>query len=276
VSSFSERSVARRRASLQKAAPPSVVADLPVRYFGRRLPFGNAPLVMHLHGGWFFEGSIEEHSTAVDLLVSAGAIVASVEYPLAPLHPFPKSLEAIFLAASWLSEHRERIAGKGAPFWLAGEDAGGNLASGLSLMAADRRALDVSGQILFSPMLDCALGTQSARASNLGMAGDRFADGWRNYLARPADASHPYATPCAAFRLNRFPSTLLVTAADDPMRDEGKQFVARLQAADVRAELLEVPIPTGWPATYRSGAGAENPTPWPPASDLIRRFLKPQ
>jgi acetyl esterase len=195
---------------------------------------------MHLHGGHFVGGSIEHKSAFVDVLVATGAIVVSVAYPLSPESVFPKPLEAIFEVATWLAKHRGKIAGRGAHLWVAGEDAGGNLAASLSFMARDRQFLEIKGQVLLSPMLDCSVSSASARQSGLGHGGDPISSGWRSYLAHPADGGHPYATPGNSLRLHGLPPTLLVTARDDPLRDEGIHFVQRLQAAGSRADLLDL------------------------------------
>jgi acetyl esterase/lipase len=77
------------------------------------------------------------------------------------------------------------------------------------------------------------------------------ADGWRAYLADADDALHPYAAPAQSLRQGGLPPALLITASDDPLRDETRAHAERLQRAGVKARLHVVPAPTGWPLGFR-------------------------
>jgi len=188
-----------------------------------------AALVLHLHAGAFVSAPTVGVPCVVRLLVDAGATVLSLRYPLAPEHPFPQAPEAAFAALMHLHKHRRQYAGASARLFLAGEEAGGNLAAAAALMARDRGGPEVAGQLLFSPMLDVCVATASMRGIRAGPVGCRWADGWRSYLPRASDAMHPYATPGSAVRLASLPPTLLVTSQDDPMRDEAEAFAQRLR-----------------------------------------------
>ncbi|HEY0857791.1 MAG TPA: alpha/beta hydrolase fold domain-containing protein, partial [Albitalea sp.] len=76
------------------------------------------PLVLHLHGGAFVGGDLEGGATIAGLLADAGAVVVSIDYPLAPGHPFPKAAEASHAALTWMRRHRRRLAGAGAPLFV--------------------------------------------------------------------------------------------------------------------------------------------------------------
>src|SRR5204863_8543292 len=132
--------------------------------------------------------------------------------------------EAAHSALECLHKRRRAWAGAASRVFVAGEEAGGNLAAAASLMARDRAGPALAGQILFSPMLDVCVATASLRRAQAGPVGCRWADGWRQYLPRASDAMHPYATPGAAVRLSGLPPTLLVTAHDDPFRDETEAY----------------------------------------------------
>lgn len=225
-------------------------APLAARVYGGRSPAGSAPLVVHLHGGAFVSGTLECGSTIARLLAGSGAIVVSLDYPLAPASPFPQGAEAGYAALLWVHRHRVRLAGNGARLFLAGEEAGGNLAAAVALMSRDRQRPELAGQILLSPMLDPCLATASQRRAEAGPVGCRWADGWRRYLCRAADAAHPYAAPASSVRLMGLPPTLLVTADDDPMRDETQTFARRLREAAVVVHEIVLPDATGWPATF--------------------------
>lgn len=227
------------------------------------------PLVLHLHGGAFVHGDLEGGATVAGLLAGAGAVVVSIDYPLAPDHPFPEASEAAHAALTWMHRHRRRLAGAGAPLFVAGEEAGGNLAAATALMARDRREPRLAGQILLSPMLDVCISSASWRSVQAGPVGCPWADGWRAYLPRACDATHPYATPGSSMRLDGLPPTLLVTSLDDPLRDETRAFAQRLRAAGVPVDEALLPLATGWPQSYLQPASAK--ALW---AEAVRRRLQ--
>lgn len=218
-----------------------------------------APVVLHLHGGAFTCGSAATTSMFATALFEAGATVISVDYPLAPAHPYPQAVEASYAALQWAGQQRATLTGYRSPLLVAGEEAGGTLAAAIALMARDRLQPKLSGMILLSPMLDPCVGTPSLRHSKAGPVGCKWADGWSRYLQNPGDADHPYAVPALASRQSGLPSTLLVTAQDDPLRDEALSYAARLRGAGVAVDEAVLPAPTGWPETLAQSASQ---TPW--------------
>lgn len=155
---------------------------------------------------------------------------------------------------------------------VAGEESGGNLATAVAMMARDRCSAPVAGQILLSPMLDACVATASLRGARAGPVGCRWADGWHDYLPRAEDAMHPYAVPGRSMRLAGLPRTLLITAEDDPLRDETQAYARRLRDAAVAVDAAVLPIATGWPLSYVQS--------WPPSPgwgeavrERLRRFL---
>jgi acetyl esterase len=227
--------------------------QLDVRVYGRHpdRAIEPAPLVLHFHAGAFVAGSLDQGACVAGLLADAGAVVISVDYPLAPSHPFPQAVESGYAALLWAWKARHKLAGRNAPLLVAGEEAGGNLAAAIALMARDQDAPRLAGQILLSPMLDACMATASLRDAHAGPVGCTWADGWHQYLPRQEDAGHPYAAPGAALRLSGLPPTLLITAGDDPLRDETRSFAGRLRQAGVRVQEAVLPPVTGWPLSYR-------------------------
>jgi len=231
---------------------------------------GAASLVLHLHGGAFVAGVPEGGSTVAALLADAGAVVVSLDYPLAPAHPFPQGVEAAYAALAWAARRQRSLAVPGARLFVAGEEAGGNLAAAVALMARDRAGPSLAGQVLLSPMLDVCVGTASLRRVNAGPVGCPWADGWRQYLPRACDAAHPYATPGTSMRLAGLPDTLLFTAIDDPLCDETRAYAQRLREAGVEVDEAVLPFATGWPSSYRR----KTQSPWADAvRERARRFL---
>lgn len=245
---------------------------LGLRIYGRaaRRPAGvePRPLVLHFHGGAFVGGSLDSGSVVAGLLVLAGAVVVSLDYPLAPGAPFPHALEAGHAALLWAWRARTRLAGRQARLMVAGEEAGGNLAAALSALARDRAAPPVAGQVLLSPMLDPCLATRSARFAEAGRQDCRWAAGWRHYLGPGGEAEHPYAVPGLARRMAGLPDTLAVTAAGDPFHDETLAYTRRLRAAGIAAQDCVLDGARIGPETWSSRATLA--APWMPA--LLRRL----
>ncbi|MET0277533.1 MAG: alpha/beta hydrolase, partial [Pseudorhodoplanes sp.] len=220
----------------------------------------NAPAVLHLHSGSFFAGSLDNGRTVATLLAEAGAVVTAVDYPLAPEHPFPKALATAFEVLSVIARSQAASAGKAARLYVAGEEAGGNLAAALALMARDQKSPVLSGQILLSPMLDPCLATRSVRAAKAGPSGCQWADGWHRYLGSAARAAHPYASPIGSSRLAGVAPALLITAEDDLLRDETLSYARKLEESGVAVHRHLLPAPTGWPcALYLD---ADQDAPW--------------
>ena len=230
------------------------VGPMPVQIYGARHAAQAAPLVLHLHAGAFVTGTLDTGRTVATLLAEAGAIVLSVDYPLAPAHRFPEALHRAFAALVKLHEERARWGSKKSRVYVAGEEAGGNLAASLALMARDQQAPPLAGQILLSPMLDPCLATRSMRQAEAGPVGCRWADGWQNYLGSAVQAAHPYAAPLESSRLARLAPALVVTAEDDVLRDESLRYAQRLRDAGVAVREQVLSAPPGWPCALTEPA----------------------
>lgn len=228
--------------------------------FGRFDPPGRpAALVLHLHGGAFLADPDSRRGAVPRLLAEAGAVVVSIDYPTGAEHPFPEALNAAFDTLHSLGRHRAGWTGRKTGLFVAGEECGGNLAAALAMMARDQGSPILAGQILLSPMLDPLLATDSLRCAEAGAAGCRFADGWQRYLGTAGRAVHPYAAPSGASRLAGLPPALVLTADDDPLRDEALRYLARLREAGVPAQGGLLSGPSGWPAALDRPPPAECP-----------------
>ena len=220
---------------------------VPARIYGERARGATVPLVLHFHGGTFVCGGLDNGRNVARLLAGVGAVVVSLDYPLAPKAPFPEPIEVGYGALEWLYKQRTKLGGKGAEVFLAGEEAGGNLAAAVALMARDRAHPPLSGQILLSPMLDPCTGTASLRKAKGDAVRCRWATGWQEFLSRPVNATHPYAVPGGSLRLAEVARTLVLVGQDDPMRDEALDFARRLKGAGIPVTTSELPAPSNWP-----------------------------
>lgn len=234
---------------------------MPARVYGQAGAKAGAPLVLHLHGGAFTSGTVDCGAIVAALMAEAGAIVVSADYPLAVGHPFPFPLTAAMAALIAVYRNRAAIASRAARLFVAGEEAGGNLAAGLAMMARDQKAPPLAGQILISPMLDPSLATASVRAAEAGACGCPWADGWKRYLGSADKAAHPYAAPLASQRLAGLAPALLVSTTDHPMRDESVRYAGALGAAGVPTTLEILPGAEEPPATRIRAPGTPLKTP---------------
>jgi acetyl esterase len=226
---------------------PAPWGAVPVRVYR---PEGGAPLpvVAYLHGGGWTVGTIESFDTAVRALANAsGAIVASVGYRLAPEHPFPAGLEDALSVVRWLAAHAAELGGDPDRLAVAGDSAGGNLAT----VAARRLRgeLDLRLQALIYPATDSRLNTPSYRdfGEGYGLTAASMRRYWNLYLAG-ADGTQADASPLRADDLSGMPPAFVITADRDPLRDEGEAYAEALRRAgtDVRLHRFEGTVHGFW------------------------------
>ncbi|MBV8036271.1 MAG: alpha/beta hydrolase fold domain-containing protein [Pelomonas sp.] len=211
----------------------------------RPLDAGRRALLLYLHAGTFTEGSCAAASARCELLAEAGADVVALDYPLAPEHPFPAGLSATFEALQALARKSARLTGNAqTALFVAGEEAGGNIAAALALMARDQRAPELAGQLLISPMLDPLLGSASMRDGECGGCECIYAKGWQAYLGDGVRADHPYATPLNASRLAGLAPALVLSLTGHPLADESRRYAGALRQHGGSARDLTLPALT--------------------------------
>jgi acetyl esterase len=201
-------------------------------------PHGDGPFPGHLylHGGGFWlgePGHFDPNCTAI--AAGAGCVVASVDYRLAPEHPFPVPPEDCYAALLWLVAQAGELGVDATRISVGGGSAGGNLSAVVALMARDRNGPALAFQVLEIPVTDLTGSHPSIEENGEGYlltkAGMQQCVDY--YLADPGDAKHPYASPLFADDLAGLPPALVMTAEFDPLRDEGEAYGARLRDAGV-------------------------------------------
>lgn len=227
-------------APLRLGPAPGLAARV---YTARRpLDGDERALLLWLHDGNFTTGSLASAQARGELLAEAGADVVALDYPLAPEHPFPAGLAAAFEALQALAAKPARLTGSAhTALFVAGEEAGGNMAAALALMARDQRAPRLAGQLLISPMLDPQLGSASMRDGECGGCECIYAKGWQAYLGDGIRADHPYAVPLAASRLAGLAPALVLGVAGHPLNDESGRYAAALREHGGAARALTLP-----------------------------------
>jgi acetyl esterase len=208
-----------------------------------------APAVLDIHGGGFAVGTVAlDDGPNADIVRATGALVVSVDYRLAPEHPYPAAAEDCYAALRWLVEHADELGVDPRRIAVLGDSAGGGLAATTALMARDRGGPAIALQVLIEPELDDRLDTPSmlAGADTVGWNSGQAVLSWRYYLdGRPADA---YAAPARMADLAGLPPTYLTVTELDCLRDEGLEYARRLLAAGVSTELH------CWPGTFHGFA----------------------
>ena len=196
-------------------------------------------LIVFFHGGGFVDGDLECADEFLRHLADASGypVVLSSTYTLATQQPFPAAVEDAHAVLLWAKKHKTKLGWTGKRMLVAGIEAGANLAAVCGLMARDRGTPLLAGQILIMPMLDPGLSTCSMREMPNGAGAARLvnecAAAYRGYLPHPADRSHPYASPLQSSRLKNLAPALILSAEDDPLRDEAEAYGNKLINAGV-------------------------------------------
>jgi acetyl esterase/lipase len=224
---------------------PGLLGRPEVRVRVYRAPADRRPTgcLLYLHGGGFIAGDLDtEDGRCVHLALGSGCVVVSVDYRLAPEHPFPAPVEDCYAALGWVTSVADELGVDRALVGVGGGSAGGNLAAAVALMARDRGGPAVAFQLLIYPALDdrCI----SASASFVGtpiVDGSALRKTWGYYLGDNPGPVSPYAAPARAEDLGGLPPAYVMTAELDPLRDEGIEYAVRLLAAGVSVELHQFP-----------------------------------
>jgi acetyl esterase len=231
----------------EQALPPEVAFEelqlsgpaMPLRARVYR-PKATSPVgaILWIHGGGFIVGSLEIERIPAALALASDCAVVSIEYRLAPEHPFPAPLDDCYAALRWVADHVAELGDDGSCVGLGGISAGGNLAAAVALMARDLGGPEIALQTLLVPMITRQLDAPSRRDPAVG--GQASADDiewlWQQYIG-DADGSDPLACPLEAESLAGLPPALVITAEYDVLRDEGEAYVERLEREGVPVEL---------------------------------------
>jgi len=228
-------------ARVENRTVPGSAGQIPVRIY---TPVGTAPfpVLVYFHGGGWVIGNLDTHDGICRSLANrVGCLVVSVDYRLAPEHPFPAAPEDCYAATRWLAEHAGSLGGDKGRIAVGGDSAGGNLAAVVALMARDRGGPKLAFQLLVYPATDTDFETRSYRENSEGYFLTR-ADMvwfWNHYAPRDEDRRNPYAAPLRAASLRGLPPALVITAEFDPLCDDGNAYAARLREDGVPVRLSQ-------------------------------------
>ena len=224
-------------AHVEDLAVPGALGDIPIRiYRPESAPAQGSPAMVFMHGGGFVLCDLDSHDDLCRSLANAsGAVYVAVDYHLAPEHPFPGPVEDCYAVLQWVAANASELGVDDARLGVFGDSAGGGLAAAVALMTRDRSGPALRLQVLVYPMLDTACDTPSHVNTGEGyfLKSEEVQWYWKRYLADASDAADPYASPTQADDLTGLPITLIITAENDPLRDEGEAYGEALSKAGV-------------------------------------------
>jgi len=195
------------------------------------------PVIIFFHGGGWVKGNLDTYDKICRLLANkSSAIVVSVSYRLAPEHKFPTAVVDAFESLKWISENAGSLNGDASRIAVAGDSAGGNLATVVSQIARDKKGPKVICQVLICPVTDFSnmeTGSYLKFAQGYFLTRDLMKMYRKCYLSEDEDRLNPLASPLLAEDLRNLPPAIVVTASLDVLRDEGFAYVERLTEAGV-------------------------------------------
>ncbi|ORA28242.1 lipase [Mycobacterium aquaticum] len=235
---------ARLKASRRPAKPvevgnvenrtvPGPAGEIPVRIY-RPLGAGDSglPVVIYFHGGGFVLCDLDSHDSCCRRLSNGiGAVVVSVDYRLAPEHPFPAAVDDAWAATEWVGSHVDELGGDPARLVLAGDSAGGNLAAVMAMAARDRGGPAIAFQVLIYPVVDqrrkSSLTSPHTKSGVLTAAHMQWFT--EQYLGTGGNRSSTQVSPILG-DLSGLPNAHVLTGGLDPLCEEGEEYARRLAA----------------------------------------------
>jgi acetyl esterase len=199
-----------------------------------------AGAIVYYHGGGWVLGSLDSSDAQLRAFaLQTQCCIVSVDYRLAPEHPFPAAVMDAVEALSWVDASLAELAGARVPLIVGGDSAGANLATVAAILARDAYRPKLAGQLLYYPVTDPLLDTPSylENAEGYFLTRDLMRWFWNHYVSDAAQQLDFRYAPLRASDLSRLPPALIQTAEFDPLRDEGEAYAERLRAAGTAVTL---------------------------------------
>ncbi|WP_238325175.1 alpha/beta hydrolase [Rhodococcoides fascians] len=227
---------------------PGAHGPVPVRIYRPGSPIGPAPVIVWLHGGGWMIGSVDTGDPVSRALCNrVGAVVVSVDYRLAPEHPWPAGLNDALDTLKWVFENIGIYGGDRNRVIIGGDSAGGNMAAVLA-QDAIRNGIPLVAQLLIYPAVDLDVGRidryPSVQHNDSGyvLTPEAMAMSFATYVPESVDPAEPRVSPIRAHDLSSLPPAVIAVAEFDPMRDQGLAYAQAMGEAGV-------------PTTVHNGAG---------------------
>ena len=233
--------------SMERVEPlelPGPAGPIPARLYTPPGAQDPTPLLVYFHGGGWVIGDLETHDDPCRFLAAhSGAKLLSVDYRLAPEHPFPAAAEDAFAAYEWATANAERLGVDPGRIAVGGDSAGGNLAGATCLTAREAGVPSPAMQLLIYPVTETAGTAASRRTFAEGFLLTRGDMNWfeERYLPPGVDREDPRVALLNATDLSGLPPAYVAVAGFDPLRDEGEAFAQQLREAGVQVALRRHP-----------------------------------
>ena len=242
LSAARERSRLPVVGAVEDAVAEHLGARVPVRIYRPAAVHAALPTVVFFHGGGFVLGSVElADNVARKLCHDVHAVIVSVDYRLAPEHPYPAAHHDAVTATEWAIRNVDSLGGDAQRIAVAGESSGGNLAASTALTLRDR-GTRLAAQMLVVPGVDVGRDTSSieARRKDFPMLTPAdLREISRLYMGGRSDEAGAFPpSPLRANYFNGLAPALIAVAGHDPLYDEGLAYAAKLAAASVQVEVL--------------------------------------
>lgn len=222
---------------VQNIEIPGPESEIPMRVY---TPEGEGPFpaLVYYHGGGFVLGGLDSHDSICRLLANtASCVVVSVDYRLAPEHKFPAAVDDAFASLNWVTDHAAKLNVNPLQVAVGGDSAGGNLSAVMAIKATSQGNPSIMYQLLIYPAVTTNMKLEfpsmSENAHGYLLTRESILWFYSQYLGSEEDSLHPYSSPLLYQDLSNLPPAMIITAEYDPLRDEGKAYAERLQAAGV-------------------------------------------
>lgn len=201
------------------------------------------PVIVYYHGGGWVFGNLDSTDAGCQLLAEkAQAIVVSVDYRLAPEYPFPTPLFDAYDALAWVDDNIQHFGGDASTITVAGDSAGGNLATVVAYLAATLNGPKIIAQALIYPVVDVDFTTDSYSAYGEHYGLDKQGMQWfADHYTDRQNYKNPLVSPLHMEDLSVLPKTIIIAAEADVLYDEGLSYAQKLAEANVEVEHIHMP-----------------------------------
>ncbi len=221
---------------VRDVAIPTPGHEVPVRIYRPADATGALPCILYMHGGGFMKGDLDSSDPiAWGLTHETGAVTVSIDYRLTPEHPYPAAFNDCYGVLAYIHAHARLFEINPARIAVAGDSAGGHLAASLCLAARDRNGPRLVGQAIIYTVTGTEMTSSSyvENAEGYGLTTAACHTYMKLLLTRPEDMTDPYARPAVAASFAGLPPAYVVSAELDPVRDDGRDYAAKLAAAGI-------------------------------------------
>lgn len=205
-----------------------------------------SPYLLYFHGGAWMRGDLDTHHDLAGKLCSEiGCVVISVDYRLAPEHPFPAALEDAYTTLDWVMSNASELKISTNRIALAGDSSGGNIAAALALKARDNGKHPLGLQLLMNPVLDLSSFHNPSYLKygrkGFGLTMEKMVWARGLYVPNKELRTHPYVSPLLTDDHRDLPPAVIITSALDPLKNEGQKYTQLLTEAGVWTKYICVP-----------------------------------